>query len=149
MSSMSLAASSGSDSAAPDAPAVSRYLQVIRDQIRVVILAVVIAVLAAAAYVATATKTYVAQAEMLVSPATSSDATLFSLPVLHASGDPTADVLTAANLVTTPEVADAVIRRLHLNTTRAALLGQVQATPVGQANLVSIQATEPTASDAA
>lgn len=130
-------------------PALSQYYQVLVEQLWVVIACVVVVLGATIAYVKLAPRTYVAQAEMLVSPAATTDTTLFSLPVLHSSGVPTADVLTAANLVTTPAVADAVIKQLHLQISRGALLGEVQATPVGQANLISIQATTSDATQAA
>ena len=85
---------------------------------------------------------------MLVNPVTSQDTTLFGLPVLHSSGAPTTDVLTASSLVATPAVANAVVKQLHLKITGAALLSQVSATPVGQSNLVSVQVTASSAKEA-
>ena len=104
-------------------------------------LCTLVTVIAAAVYVALAPRTYTAEAELLVNAAPPVNTILFDLPVLHQSGDPTQDVLTAANLVTTPQVAIAVIRSLRLRTTTTAVLNKVQATPVGQSNIVAVQAT--------
>jgi capsular exopolysaccharide synthesis family protein len=60
---------------------------------------------------------------------------------LHQTGDPTEDVLTGASLVTTSRVATAVARALRLKTSPAALLGEVTATPIGEAGLVAVQVT--------
>ena len=130
-------------------PAFSRYFEILVEHVWIVVACVVVVLGATIAYVKLAPKTYTAQAQMLVSPASASDATLFSLPVLHSSGSPTSDVLTAASLVTTPGVADAVIKQLRLKTSAPLLLQNVQATPVGQANLISIQGTGSSATGAA
>lgn len=124
------------------------YYQVLRERIWVVVACVVVCVAAAVAYIELATPKYRATAQLLVSPAAPGDPTLFSLPVLHSSSDPTADVLTASSLVTTPQVAAAVISSLHLDETPTAVLASVTATPVGQSNLVSVTATSTSARQA-
>ncbi len=80
-----------------------------------VVACVTVTVLAALLYVAVAPRRYQAKAEMLVSPVSSTDTALVGLPVLHSSNDPTQDVLTAASLMTTPQVAQAVVSALHLH----------------------------------
>ena len=97
---------------------------------------------------ALAPKSYTAEAQLLINPASQNDTVLFSLPVLHASGDPTQDVLTASALVTTSQVASSVITRLNLHTTPSALLGKIQANPLAQSNIIAVQATAPTAARA-
>jgi Mrp family chromosome partitioning ATPase len=121
-----------------------RYYQILREQIWVVVGCTLVCLIVAGAYVALAPKRYSAQAQLLVSPASASDTTLFSLPVLHSSSDPTADVLTASLLVTTPQVANASVNALHLHESGGVLLGTVTATPVGQSNLVAVQANAST-----
>ena len=78
---------------------------------------------------------------MLVSPAASDDTALSTLPVLHGTSDPTRDTLTAAGLMTNPQVAEAVVKALHLNISADNLLSKVTATPIGQSNLLALQAT--------
>ncbi len=117
------------------------YYETLRSYAWLIVACTVIAVGAAGAYVAIASKSYTAQAELLANPVPTGDTVLFNLPVLHASGDPTTDILTAATLVTTPQVANAVIQKLHLRTSASDLLQKISATPVGQSNLVAIQAT--------
>jgi polysaccharide biosynthesis transport protein len=123
----------------PDEQGFKRYYRTILDHIWLVIACVVIAVGAAAAYVETATRQYQASAEMLANPVTSDSSTL-GLPLLQASSDPTRDTLTAASLITTPQVATAVVRALGLNMSPTSLLGHVTATPIGDSNLISVQA---------
>src|SRR5947209_9110474 len=121
-------------------PGVARYYRTVREHIKLIIACVVLSVAVAAIYTHLATKRYSAEAQMLVSPADPANAALSALPVLHSTSDPTRDTLTAAGLVTTPQVAQAVIAALHLHTTPDELLGKVTATPIGQSNLLALQA---------
>ena len=120
-------------------PSFKRYYRTLSEHAWIIVLCVLVAVGAAAAYVVKAPRKYSAQAEMLVTPVPADS--LIGLPVLHSSGLPTSDVLTAASLITTPQVASAVVNALHLRETPTHLLTQVQATPIGQSNLEAVQAT--------
>ena len=124
------------------------YLHILVERAWVVVVCMVITLGAAAAYVSLAHRRYTAQAEMLVSPVAIDATTFVGLPVLHASGDPTRDVLTASSLITNTTVASDVVSSLHLRETPAAVLANVQATPIGQSNLVAVQATAPSAGKA-
>ncbi|HEY1833122.1 MAG TPA: AAA family ATPase [Solirubrobacteraceae bacterium] len=117
-----------------------RYYQAVLEHAWVLGLCVLVAVAAAGIYVAVTPKRYSAQAEMLIAPVTGGEATLISLPILHSSGDPTRDVLTASSLITTPQVAEAVAKALQLDESPGDLLDDVSATPVGQSNLVAVEA---------
>ena len=139
---------SGSERSRFEAHGLKRYYQTLRERAWLVILCVVIAVGATAIYVATATRTYTADAQMLVAPIPADDSTLIALPVLHSSGDPTRDVLTASSLITTPQVAAAAARELGPPETASSLLSKVTATPVGQSQLVNVQATSTSAKQA-
>jgi capsular exopolysaccharide synthesis family protein len=130
------------------AQAFRRYFRTIIDHVWLVAACVVVTLAVAVAYVTLAPRKYQAQSQLLVSPVNSSDTALVGLPVLHATGDPTQDVLTAASLITTPQVAQAVVNQLHLHESATALLGQVSAAPVGQSNLVAVQATASSAAQA-
>jgi capsular exopolysaccharide synthesis family protein len=99
-------------------------------------------------YVKTAPRTYQAQAQMLISPVSTANTTLVGLPVLHSSSDPTSDVLTAAALITGPQVARGVVTDLHLHESPGVVLGSVTATPVAQSNLVAVQVTADSAQKA-
>jgi capsular exopolysaccharide synthesis family protein len=124
-----------------------RYLRTLREHVILIVVCVVVAGAAAVAYVKTAPKKYSAQSEMLVSPLPA-DTTLIGLPVLITSGDPTQDVLTGASLVTTTPVATAVLNALQLRESPQDLLASVQAAPVGQTDLISIQADASSAAQA-
>jgi receptor protein-tyrosine kinase len=122
-----------------------RYYRVLRENLWLVALCAVVALAAAVVYVEVAPRKYQAEALLEAQPSSPDDPVLSQLPVQHQSGDPTTDILTASSLVTTNEVANAVIGYLHLrNTSPGALLAEVQATPVGQSTLVAVQAAAST-----
>jgi Mrp family chromosome partitioning ATPase len=122
-----------------------RYWRVLREHLRLVGACVLVVTLAAAAYTQVATRKYQAQAELLISPIDATNSFTVGLPVLHSSADPTRDTLTAASLITTPQIADAVQSALHLHQSAGQLLGAVTATPLGQSSLISVQATSTSA----
>jgi Mrp family chromosome partitioning ATPase len=85
---------------------------------------------------------------MLVSPAPTTDSTLLGLPVVHESNDPTRDMETAASVITTQQVATQVAHALHLSQSPSELMSNVTANPIGNSDLVGVQATAPTAAQA-
>jgi Mrp family chromosome partitioning ATPase len=119
----------------------ARYYGTLLEHLRLVIGCFVITLAAAVLYLAVTPKKYQAEAQMLIAPVPADNSTLIGLPVLHATSDPTRDVLTATTLITAPQVATAVVQALHLSESPDQLLLNVQAVPVGQSNLVAIQAT--------
>ena len=119
-----------------------RYVETIRERIWLVVLAVAITTTIAVLYVLTAPKTYEATADLLVTPVSSEDPTLTSLPLIRESVDPTRDVETAALLVTNTDVAEIVKERLALDESTRSLLDKVEAEPVAQSNFVAVKATE-------
>ncbi len=124
-----------------DDQTLARYLGVLRERIWIIVACTAIVFAASVAYVALAPRTYQAQAEMLVQASGTGDPVLAALPVLHQTGDPTEDVLTASSLVTTEPVAAAVVQAEGLKLSPGGALGDVQASPIGQAGLVAVQAT--------
>jgi tyrosine-protein kinase len=129
-------------------PGILRYYRTLREHVKLIVACVVLAVAVAAIYTQVATKRYSAEAQMLVSPADSGNSALSSLPVLHGTSDPTRDTLTAAGLITNPQVAQAVVRALRLHISAGDLLSKVTATPIGQSNLIALQATSDSAAGA-
>lgn len=125
-----------------------RYYRTLRDQWWLLVGCLVITVGVAVVYVTIAPRKYSAQAEMLVSPVPSVSTGLIGLPLLHSTNDPTRDVLTASTLITTPQVAGAVVKALHLHESPTTLLQDVTATPIGQSNLLAIQANASSARQA-
>lgn len=120
-----------------------RYVEIIRERLFVVVLAVAVTTGIAILYVSLAPKTYKAQAELLVTPVTVSgeDVTLRSLPLIFASSDPVRDVETASQFVNL-NVAERVKSELKSSDTPRALLSRVSAEPVAQSNIVAITAKE-------
>jgi tyrosine-protein kinase len=132
----------------------ARYLAAIRAHWALILWTVVIGVATAAVYSATAPKRYEAKADLFVTPIDSSDDTFLGIGVLReSSGDPNRGVVTAARFVKTREVAEAARARLvgerNSALTTSTLLSKVKAEPVGQANIVAISASAPTAQGAA
>ncbi len=126
-------------------PGFLRYWRVLREHLKLVVLCAIVVTAAAAAYTHTATRKYQAQSQLLISPIDATNSFTVGLPVLHSSADPTRDALTAASLITTPQVAQAVNSALHLHQSAGQLLGAVTATPLGQSSLISVQATSTSA----
>lgn len=119
-----------------------RYAETLQEHFRLILLCVAVTTGAAVLYLATASKTYEAQAEMLITPLVGDQATSIGLGgVLRESSDPTRDVETASRLVTTRDVAARVVRRLDLSQTTTKVLQDVKAEPVAQSNIVAITAT--------
>jgi capsular exopolysaccharide synthesis family protein len=116
-----------------------RYLTTLRAHVKLIALCVLVTFIGAVAYVKLAPKSYTATAQMLVSPIPNQDSALETIPVLlHASGDPTTDVLTAASIVHTQRIAQATAGALHSKETAAQILGKVSVVPTDQSELLSI-----------
>src|SRR5437588_10561987 len=113
-----------------------------------VALLVALSVAAAFVYVGVAPKRYAARAEVLVLPVPASDMRYQGLPVLRDEGGHAA-VQTAAKLVATSALADAVRARLGLGETSAELLSRVTVGPSGNSSTLSIRASASSAALAA
>jgi capsular exopolysaccharide synthesis family protein len=116
------------------------YFRVLRERSGLILLVTLVTTLMAAAYLATATDKYEAEATLLVLPASRDDTTLNNLPLLRESSDPTRNIETASQLVTEPNVAARVKEQLGLGGTVASLQAKVAAEPVAQSDIVAITA---------
>jgi hypothetical protein len=79
---------------------------------------------------------------MIVSPVPAGNPTYVGLDVLKDAGGRRTAVATAARLVTTPEIAEAVRVRLGLSRTRDSLLDAVEAKPVDDTAQVAVTVTD-------
>jgi len=104
---------------------------------------------AAGGYDLTAPKRYRATAAILVSPVSAADPTFVGLDLLRDGSGRRAAAASAADLVTTPQVADAVRVQLGLHRSGASLLDDVQAAAVGQSDVVRVTGEDGTAVGAA
>lgn len=121
---------------------VGRYLATLRAHVKLILLCVLVTFVAAVAYVKLAPKSYTATATMLVSPIPPADSVLETVPrLLHGSGDPTTDVLTAASVVHTQAIAQATAAALHSKDTAAEILDKVTVVPTDQSSLLSISSS--------
>jgi Mrp family chromosome partitioning ATPase len=121
-------------------PRLPLYLDVLRSRIWLIVLIVAVSVAAAATIVARTESVYRADADLLVTPIPRNSETLFGFGLVTESGDPTRDVETAAQLITTQRVAQRVRARLGLDESAQSLLGRVRAEPVAQSGIVTITA---------
>jgi Mrp family chromosome partitioning ATPase len=133
-----------------EAQGVGRYVETLRERLWIVVTCTVITVVLAIAYVATATKQYEAEADLLVIPVSQDAVPLVGLPLIQESSDPSRPVETASRLVTNVDVATRVQEDLSLDQTPRDLLTKVTAEPVAQSNIVAITttATSPEAAQA-
>jgi capsular exopolysaccharide synthesis family protein len=118
-----------------------RYIETIRQRWLVVLGTVVLTTAMAIFYVLLASKTYEAQADLLITPVSADDPVQRSLPLIIESIDPTRDVETASQFVTNTEVAARAKQELDLEQSPRDLLRDVTAEPVAQSNIVAITAT--------
>ena len=119
-----------------------RYVGTIRERFWLIALTTVVTTAIAILYVATATKMYSAEADLLITPISAENHILNSLGLLTASSDPTRDVETAAKLVLNVDVAAIAQRDLHASESPQELLEKVSAVPVAQSNVIAITATD-------
>ncbi len=119
-----------------------RYVETIRERIWLIAIVTGITVLIAVVYVLTASKTYEASADVLVTPISGNDPVLASLGLIGVSADPTRDVETASRLITNTTVAEAVKEKLGSDETPEELLTKVTAVPVAESNIIAVTSTE-------
>jgi Mrp family chromosome partitioning ATPase/capsular polysaccharide biosynthesis protein len=131
----------------PPRAELSRYLELVRRYWVLLLVFLAAGVGAAFAYLRVAPKSYTAEADLLVTPVSADDPNLVGLPLVRQTADPTADVLTVAKLVTSPQVADQVAAQLGRKPT--ALASHISASPVTQSEIIAVQATAPSARPAA
>jgi capsular exopolysaccharide synthesis family protein len=118
------------------------YVETIRERLWLIVLTVAITTGIAIIYVLSATKTYEATADLLITPVTSDNPVLASLGLIRESVDPTRDVETASRLVTNIDVAKRVKGELGRPEAPQDLLEKVTAEPVAQSNIVAVTATD-------
>lgn len=119
------------------------YVRVARERIWLIVACVVVALAVAALYTQLVSPTWKATSDLLVTPV-NSEANVAGLGLITNSGTTAGATSTAASLVTTPEVADAVASKLP-HTTSGALLEEVSAVPVAESNIVAVTATSSSA----
>jgi capsular exopolysaccharide synthesis family protein len=120
----------------------ARYVSTIRERKWLILATVLVCTLAAILYVATATKVYEAEADLLITPVTNSDTTYAGLGLITASSDPTRDVETASKLVRSVNVAKRVKTQLRKTGSAQSLLDDVTVQPVATSNIVAITAQD-------
>jgi Mrp family chromosome partitioning ATPase len=132
-----------------DEGALASYLGAIRSHPWVVALVTLAAVVASAAFVAVRSPSYEATADLLVDPLPIDDQTFRNIPLIRDTGDPTRTVQTAASLVETREIADRTAEALGGDWTGTRVLGAIEVNPVGESNILGIEATADDPAEAA
>lgn len=118
-----------------------RYVETVRERLWLILAIMAITTGVAILYVATATKTYEAEADLLVNPISTDSTVLNSLGLIQASSDPSRDVETVSRLVTSTNVAAIAAEQLEIDEAPTKLLKRVEAQPVAQSSLVAITGT--------
>ena len=126
-----------------------RYVNTIRERIRLILAVTLLTTLAAVAYVMLAPKVYEAEAEVLVTPVQTDDAALVGATALHQTSDPTRDVETAARLIANRQVAQRFRQDTKSTRSTGWLLDHVKVEPVAQSNIVAITSSAPKGREAA
>src|SRR4051794_11124767 len=117
----------------------SRFVQVVRERIWLILGVIALTTGIALLYVLTASKVYEAEADLLISPIAGTDNPAFVLAGLpQESADPTRDVETAARLATTLDVANRAVVKLDNGQSARSLLNNVRAEPVASSDIIQI-----------
>ncbi len=124
-----------------DSAGMSRYVAILRERWWLILLTTSVAVGVAVAYATLAPKTYVAEADLLITPVTSGNSSVSGLGLLTESNDPTQTVTTAARLVTTNEVGARALQRVGRKGAPDSIFQDVVVEPIAQSNLIAIRAT--------
>lgn len=119
-----------------------QYVETIRERKWLVLGCVLVTSFVALLYVLTATKQYEATADILVTPASTSDDLLGQLGVIRDSADPSRDIETAARVLDTTEAAKRTAQSLGLSEPSRDLLAKITVQPVATSNVVGVTATE-------
>jgi Mrp family chromosome partitioning ATPase len=114
-----------------------RYLQALRARWPLVLLLVLLSVGAAVAYSSYAPKRYEASADLLVTPVSTGDQTFVGFSMFREGIEAAQSVVTAARVVLSPEVVEAVDEELDLEGSQRF----VEVKPLGQSSVVAIKAT--------
>ena len=125
-----------------------RFVETIQAKLGLVLAIVAATLLLAIVYLIVANSVYEADAKLLITPIPATDTSLSGLGLIRESADPTLDIETAAQLVTTPQVAEDAAEQLGDGRSAESLLQQVRAEPVGQSNIVAVIAEGSTADGA-
>jgi capsular exopolysaccharide synthesis family protein len=133
----------------PEQQGLRRYLETLRERAWIIAACVILALGAAITYVIVADPVYEAQADILITPVPTENETLVSLGLLRESNDPSREVDTATQLVTTHAVAERVSNDLGGDQSPEDLLNDVKAEPVAQSNIVALTAEAGSPAEAA
>jgi capsular exopolysaccharide synthesis family protein len=114
------------------------YVETLRERWKMIALITLVTTAAAIAYVLTATKEYESQAEILVTPVSSSDPILATLGLITESNEPTRPIETASKFVTNNDVAELVKKEVGTDESAEDLLAEVSAAPIAQSNVVAV-----------
>ena len=127
-----------------------RYLTTLRQRAWLIVLAVIVCVLGAIIYVASASPVYEAEAQLLVTPISSTGANRTSgLGLIASSSDPAQDVETAARLVPSVDAAARAKQQLGLKESPQAILRKVSVQPVANSSVLAVTARGSSAAGAA
>lgn len=125
---------------AVDQSGLKRFIDTVQAKLGLVLAIVAATVSVAVIYLLVANKVYEGEAKLLIQPIPAADTSFTGLGLIRESADPTLDIETAAQLVTTPQVADAAAAELDDGSSAESLLAKVRADPVGQSNIIAVVA---------
>ena len=134
-----------SSSATTDGRGSVRYVQALLAHRRLIITLVVVAVASALIFTSLQTKRYQATADILVTPVTATDTVYQGFSVFRQSLDGSSSVVTAARSMQTPELRKRAFAKLSERGSGVS----IDIVPLSQADIVAVQATAPSASEAA
>lgn len=125
----------------PEESAGAIYRRALRSHIGLVLVIVLTAVAASVLLLKVRAPTYSANAQLLITPVSQTDANLLGLPLIFDTGESTRTAQTAAALLFSPEAARLTAEKMGGGMTGQAVRDAVTIEPRGQTNLLVVQAT--------
>lgn len=138
----------GATGAAPE-QALGPYFRAVRRNWLLVVAITLLTAAVASATVLRSEPTYQASATILVSPLEQSNSNFIDTGVVLSTGEPTRTIQTAAALVDSLSAAKLAADRMGSGWTAAGVQGAVSVTPLGQSNILSVNAQAGSAAQAA
>jgi Mrp family chromosome partitioning ATPase len=133
----------------PEESAGAIYRRALRSHLLLVALIVITALAASVLLLKVRAPTYQADAQLLITPISSTDANLLGLPLIRDTGESTRTAQTAAALLQNPEAARIAAQQVGGGLTPGKVQDAVTIEPRGQTNLLVVQATSDGAQRAA
>jgi len=126
-----------------------RLFETVRERIWLILAAIAVTTAFAVLYVATASKVYEAEVQIVVNPVEDPDGTLAGVGLITQSNDPLRAIETASALIKTNTAGELAANELNLDRSSTSILNDITIEPLAESDVLNITAKASTADGAA